>query len=255
MKKMHIATFSALCMMLLTACSGGAAAQTAVADVPRSGKIQVESTDTQVITVTSSESVSVVPDMAEIVYAITTQNKDAAACQSENGTKTDSLKESLKGMGIDEKSIKTSNYNLNPQYDWEKNGGEIVGYEMTAEITVSDVPMDLVGKLLASSVGAGVNQIQSVTYQSSSYDASYQEALKQAVTKAQEKAQTLADASGVTLGHAVRITESGSDQTARYRNTVSMSASKDTAGMGAAAELMPGEIQVEANISVEFAIQ
>lgn len=47
--------------------------------------------DEQLITVTSREIVKTVPDMAEIIYAVTTQNRDASACQTENSEKVNQL--------------------------------------------------------------------------------------------------------------------------------------------------------------------
>ena len=254
MMKKHIVmvAFSALCALFLTACNG-AAAPAAGGSVQVPDKIQIENTDSQVITVNASESVKVVPDMAQVIYGITTKNEDAGKSQEETAEKMDQLIATLKELGIEEKSIQTSNFDLNPRQDWNNNGA-IVGYEMSAQVTVSDIPLDQVGEVLSKSVSAGVNQVQSVTYLSSQYDASYQEALAKAVQAAQEKAQALADASGSTLGHAVRITEYSSNQAARYQNTMRASAKQDMA-VEDAMVMMPGEISVEANISVEFAIQ
>lgn len=254
MMKKHIVmvAFSAFCALLLTACNG-AAAPAAGGNVQVPDKIQVENTDTQVITVNAKESVKVVPDMAQVIYGITTQDEDAAKCQEEAAEKMNQLIATLKELGIEEKSIQTSNYDLNPRQDWN-NSGAIIGYEMSAQVTVSDIPLDQVGDILSKSVIAGVNQVQSVTYLSSQYDARYQEALKKAVETAQEKAQALADASQSTLGHAVRITEYGDNQTARYQ-TAARSFKQGEKDAGPGVVMMPGEIDVEANISVEFAIQ
>lgn len=91
MKK--ICTFGAVCALILTACGKTAhGVQTSGSgntdrSQQTSEKIQVEQIDSQVITVTSRETVRVAPDMAEIIYAVTTQNKDAAVCQNENSEK------------------------------------------------------------------------------------------------------------------------------------------------------------------------
>lgn len=252
-KHMIVVAFGALCALFLTACSGSAApAAGGTVQVP--DRIQIENTDTQVITVNAKEEVKVVPDMAQVIYGVTTQNEDAAKCQEDNAAKMNQLIAALKELGIEEKSIQTSNYDLNPRQDWNNNG-EIIGYEMTAQVTVSDIPLAQVGDILSKSVSAGVNQVQSVTYLSSEYDARYQEALTKAVAAAQEKAQALADASGSTLGHAVRITEYSDNQAARYQNMMRSSMKLESVVDTAGAAMMPGEISVEANVSVEFAIQ
>lgn len=256
MKK--IVTFGALCALLLTSCGRTAnAVQTSGSSqsggIQQAARVQVENTDTQVITVTSRETVKVVPDMAELVFSVTSQNADAAACLQDNQDKVNQLVETLKEQGLAETSIQTSGYDLNPRYDWQ-NDGQITGYEASTQVTVSDVALDQVGTVLSRSVDAGANQIQSVSYLSSTYDESYQEALKLAVAQAQEKAQALADASGCTLGQAVHITEYSNNQTARYvAGTNTAAAAADEAVK--AAVVMPGEIEIEASISVDYAIQ
>ena len=142
---------------------------------------------------------------------------------------------------------------MNPRHDWERNGA-IIGYEAITQVTVTGIPLEQAGLVMEKSVESGVNQIQSVSFLSSSYDECYQEALKMAVSQAEEKAQALAEASGCTLGKPVQILEHTADDRYRYANEAKLS--RNTAAMDSAeAEVMPGEIEVEANISVEYAIQ
>lgn len=256
MKK--IVTFGALFALLLTSCgrSSGAiqtSGNSQSGGLQQATKVQVENTDTQVITVTGRETVRVVPDMAEIVFAVTSQNADAAVCQQDNQEKVNQLVEAMKEFGFGDTSIQTSGYDLRPRYDWEKDG-QITGYEAETQITLTDISLDLVGSVLSGAVKAGANQIQSVSYLSSTYDQNYREALKLAVAQAQEKAQALAEASGCTLGMAVHITEYGSNQEARYTSAANLSADM-MSPVAEAAVVMPGEIEIEASVSVDYAIQ
>ena len=86
MKK--IVTFGALCALLLTSCRAAGAVQTSGSSqsdgIQQAARVQVENVDTQVITVTSRETVKVVPDMAEIVDSVYTQEAVAKSCQEEN---------------------------------------------------------------------------------------------------------------------------------------------------------------------------
>lgn len=218
---------------------------------PGSTVVPEEAAASRVITVNSRESVRVVPDMAEIVIGVTSQAPDAKVCQEQNTEAVNALIETLKSMAIAETSIQTSNYQLFTQNDWNNNG-EIIGYEMRAELTVRDIALEQVGDILAAAVAAGANEIGSVSYLSSQYDASYQEALQLAVEKARQKAQVLAEAGGCTLGTVAEITEYTDNQAARYQNS---SASGMRGEMAAVADMMPGEISIEANISVAFEIR
>ncbi|MGL5436458.1 MAG: SIMPL domain-containing protein [Lachnospiraceae bacterium] len=249
--KKNLVILATVGTILLTGCtSPGTPSAPQAAAAPGSAVI-----GSQVISVTTKESVTVIPDMAEIIIGVVNQDPDAKACQDKNAESVNALIAVLKENGITETSIQTTNHNLSTQNDWNKNG-EIIGYEMSTELTIKDIPLDQVGDILASSVGTGANQIRSVSYLSSQYDASYEEALKKAVAKAGEKAQALAEAAGCTLGPVAGITEYTDNQTARYREGSAVSMQMDNASTGAgAARMMAGEISIEANISVEYVIQ
>ena len=73
------------------------------------------------ISLSTSETVKVAPDMARIVYGIATEDADAEKCQQANAEKLNGLLEYLKGQGVAETSIATSDFSLNPMYDWSGN--------------------------------------------------------------------------------------------------------------------------------------
>lgn len=231
----------------LTACTQG----TGSAQIPDT--IKVENVKDNVITVQSAEEVKVVPDMAELQFAVTTQAEDAGTCQEQNSKDLAKVIDFLKNYGIAETSIQTSNYGLDPIYDWN-SGRTITGYEMNTTITVSDVAIDQAGTLITSCVGAGINNINQVTYLSSKYDEAYQQALKNAVEAAKVKAEAIAEAGGCTLGPVVRVEEYNNNQAVRYTNYQSLEAKAMGAG-AAAMDVEPGQLSVEARVTVEFGIQ
>lgn len=208
------------------------------------------------ISLSTSETVKVVPDMAQITYGITTEAADAEKCQQDNTEKLNQLLEYLKAQGLEEKSIATSGFSMDPRYDWSGNKRILVGYEMQTTVTVNDIPMDQTGSMLTGGVAAGANEIYSVSYFSSTYDEAYAEALTKAVELARTKAEALAAASGQQLGAVVNIQEYSDSQYGRYvASNLSMRSSKTEdagASMGADMSVMPGEMEVTANISVEF---
>ena len=83
----------------------------------------------------------------------------------------------------------------------------------------------------------------------------YQEALKMAVEMAKNKADAMAEAAGMTVVKAVNISEDGYYPQARY-NTAGASA-KQMMMEDAAADMgvMPGEVSIEAQVSVTFEME
>lgn len=238
--------------VMLSACSSPVS-QTVVPEVI---KVQnVESNENR-ISLVSSETVEVVPDMAELQVTIRTEDKDAKVCQQENTEKLNTLLEYLKGQGYAEESIETSGFSLNPRYDWSGNTQKLVGYDMRTTVTVTDIPMEQIGGMLTAVVENGANEIDSVSYFSSQYDQAYNQALAKAIELSRGKGEALAAASGMELGQVMNIQEQSDSQYGRYVNA-DLRASKnmamaDVAEEAAAMDVMPGEMQVTAEITVEF---
>ncbi|MCM1136084.1 MAG: SIMPL domain-containing protein [Clostridium sp.] len=210
------------------------------------------------IKVNSSEKVTATPDIAEVVYSVRTEAKEAADCQQQNAQSVSQVISLLTSLNVAESSIQTSDYYMNPVYDYSGNRSRIVGYEAITSLTVSDLPIDGLEQILAQSVAGGINTIQSIAYKASKYDESYQAALTAAVQTARQKAQVLADAAGCQVGPVVNIQETSGYSEARYndsalanqyRSSAKLMSVEDTAG-----SIMPGEIQVEASIVVEYAL-
>lgn len=237
-------------LLLLTVSAGvlliSGCASTAAPVIP--DVIQVNDAGSRHITVTGNEKVKVVPDVADIEFGVTTQADDAAKCQTDNSGEVDRVLEHLKSLGIEEKSIQTNNYQLSPRYDWSADTQTIIGYEMTTNITVTGLPLDQTGKLMSDSVNAGINYISAVSYRCSSYDASYQEALTLAIQSATTKAQAMAAAGSKNLGAVIAMEESRPNQAVRYSNYAKGAATEQAADMA----VMPGEVDVEAEVMVTF---
>lgn len=212
-----------------------------------------------VISVNSSETVTVIPDIAEIVYAVRTEAKDAASCQQKNTEDTAKVIELLKSLGVEETSIQTSDYYMYPIYNYSGNTQRITGYEASTALTVSKIPIDSLENILSQSVEAGINNIQSITYMSSKYDEGYSNALKLAMESAKAKAQALAEAGGCSLGSVVGVRENSNYSEARYTDNALSSKMRSAESLAAGVEdnssIMPGEVSVEVNITVEYLIQ
>lgn len=209
------------------------------------------------VTVNSSETVSVVPDMAEVVYSVRTGKSTAAECQRQNSESVAQVIELLKGLGVEERSIQTSDFSMRPVYNYSGSTARITGYEAETSLTVSDLKIDGLSELLSQSVASGINTVESITYQASGYDESYREALAKAMSAAYEKAGVLAAASGAKVGRVIAIQETSGYTQERYTDSarangfnamkeMSLEAAEDMA------EMMPGEVAVKASVTVEY---
>ena len=97
--------------------------------IPDTVKVQQGDSSDNRITVSGMEEVKAVPDMAQIQYSVYTQAATAQECQEENAKNVNQTLETLKGLGVEEKSIQTSDYGLSPIYDWNSGRQKITGYQ------------------------------------------------------------------------------------------------------------------------------
>ena len=256
MEKLNALLTIGIMSLSLIGCGPSTAAPLASADSASASSVY----ETNSIIVNSSEKITVTPDIAEVVYSVRTEAKEAADCQQQNAEAVSQVIELLKSLAIPETSIQTSDYYMNPIYNYSNNTARITGYESVITLTVSDLPIDGLDNILAQSVSTGINTIRSITYQASKYDESYQQALTKAVEAAYQKAQVLAEAAGSNVGSVISIQETSGYSEARYTDnalTNKYSSSISTEERAAkeladAAGIMPGEIQVEASIIVEY---
>lgn len=270
MKKIKI-LFICTLMLLITGCTDTASDRSMPEDdaALSSSSMESENSNTsttslsadsnhaagETITVNSSEQVSVAPDIAQVVYSVRSSHSDAAQCQQQNNDAVSEVVELLISLHIEESSIQTTDYYMNPVYNYSGSTPRLTGYQATTTLTVSDIPIDELGSILSGSVASGINSIQSVTYQTSSYDEGYEAALIQAMNSARQKAQALADAAGCQLGAVVSITELSGYSDARYTDyslTRGISDLQSAKMMAEDSAVMAGEIDVKASIVVEY---
>lgn len=207
------------------------------------------------VTVSSSASVGVVPDKVEISFGVVTQAKTAEKAQQENSETINKVIDQLMEMGVEEKSIQTSGYNLYPDYDYSGDTRKLLGYQVSTMLTVRDQEMDDAGKIVSECVKLGINDVNNFRFYASSYDDAYEEALQKAVAAAERKAEVLAESAGCVLGKVTEIKEGWQDTSTRYaKSNVAM----ETAAMDEAAvnmSLMPGETQITAQVTVTYMLK
>ena len=204
------------------------------------------------VTVSGSCTVYATPDKAELHFGVRSTKNTAADAQEQNTKDVTAVIDKLKELGVDEKNIVTSAYNIYQEYDYEKD--KPAGYTASTSLTIKDVDVDDAGDIITRSVEAGVNEVQNITYTCSEYDAKYEDALKDAVAAAKKKAEVLAKAAGKEVGSVQIITEGYQDTSARFISKSMSIASEEAVAYdtGAAVPLMPGDSEITANVTVTW---
>src|SRR3990167_9641681 len=76
------------------------------------------------------------PDIAKISLSIVTDALTSKMAQDENSKKSKAVTDYLKKQNIDDKDIKTTSYNIYPQYKYSQYGGnpQIIGYQVNQSL-------------------------------------------------------------------------------------------------------------------------
>src|SRR5258708_7570040 len=108
-----------------------------------------------VINISAEGKLTVKPDLATLNFAVQNDALTAAAAQSANTDKMNSVVSYVKSQGIDEKDIQTSGYSVNQKYDYSLKpigSPKIVGYTAYQNLTVKVRDLSKVSTLLDGAV-------------------------------------------------------------------------------------------------------
>jgi uncharacterized protein len=113
----------------------------------------------------------------------------------------------VKEAGVADADIQTQNYSLYAQYDYIDSVSRVGGYNANQQVvvTVRNIAeqKEAVSKIIAAATKAGINQVNSISFDYSKIDELKQQARLEAITDARTKAQAIAKAAGVKLGKVV----------------------------------------------------
>jgi uncharacterized protein YggE len=207
--------------------------------------------------VTGSGTVYAKADIANLSVGFkTTVKKTAAEATKENADKMNEIISAVKTLGVEAKDIKTTNYSLRPVYNWtEKEGQQLVGYEVSQNADIKIRDLDKIGDIIAQTTAKGANQVGDISF---TIDDEYQlknEARELAITKAKEKAEIIAKQTGMKLGKIKGVYESSVTPMPvyDYTNARKEMLSADAGNVSAPAiESGQNEIKVEVTLNYEI---
>lgn len=162
----------------------------------------------QTISVTGTGRSSVAPDRVTFNVGVQTVAATVDQAVNENNRKTAAVVAALKAAGATDAQITTSNFSIYPQQDYQQGRlPQILGYQVSNNVTVRRDKVADAGRLLQAAVNAGVNTSSGLQFEVSDPAAGRDKGLTAAYADARAKARLLAEAAGRTLGRAVMISE------------------------------------------------
>jgi len=221
---------------------------------------------TNTISVSGEGEVFAVPDTATFSVTVQEEAKEVQDAQETATEKVNEIIAFLKGEGVDEKDIKTTDYSVYPQYDYLQEicregycppgRQELRGFQVSQTLTVKVRDTEQAGELLSGVGSRGVSQVSGLSFTVDDEDALNAEARAMAIEDARTKAEELASDLGVRLVRVVGFYENDYGYPTPYaygRGGVSMDAVMESKAV--APELPVGENKIISSVSVTYEIR
>lgn len=263
---------SAASLLVLAACGGGGTASQT--DTPEPTVAEAQSVPTPTVTpnaapietnhpnsiqpettlsISAEGSIQREPDIAFLNAGVQTNGETAEAAMSANASAMNGVFEALAAADIDRRDMQTSNFSLQPQYDYSnRQSGEpprLTGYQASNQLTVKVRDLDTLGETMDALVGAGGNTFSGLQFaledDRSAMNAARDLAMKEAISRA----ELYAAASGYELARVVTISESGG-----YRPQP-MAAMAQTRNMESSTPIASGEVGYSVTVNVTFELR
>jgi len=218
---------------------------------------------TNTISVSGTGEVFAVPDTATFSFSVDETAKDVATAQASATKKTNAIIDYLKGQGIADTDIQTTDYNINPQYSYAAQvcpagiycppgQQSITGYQVSQTVSVKVHDTSKAGALLSGVGSNGATNVSGLSLDVSNQDALQIQARDKAITDAKNKAEVLAKSLGVQLVRIVGYSEGGGGPV-YYAKAMSAGATMDA--VAPAPQIPTGQNKITSDVNVTYEIR
>lgn len=208
----------------------------------------------QEITVTGEDKVYVKPDIAKVDLGVKTEEKTSQDAVNKNNEITNRIIKAVKDLGVDEKDIQTTSYNLSAVYDYTERGRNFVGYSLNQQITVKIRNFDIVGDVLDRATAEGANSIGDLQFTIEDPEKAQADARAKAIENAKEKALVLTQQAGLKIVKLSNISEGYSTPSTNIMYAKGMgSASVDSESV--APSVQSGQLEVTSTVYLTYRVK
>ncbi len=205
--------------------------------------------DDRTLTVSGASTVTLAPDSVELTMGVSATAATVGEAREASAASMQKLLDALLALGVAREDVQTSDFTVNPQYDYSTDRPALYGYEVSNMIRVRIRDLTQLSAVLDGTLTDGADHMYGLRFTSSQEGMAYDQAMQQAVAEAARKAGLLAEAGGVTLGEVLHIREgNGQGFVPVYREMTN--AAKDST-----TPIEAGQLTVSATVELVYAIR
>jgi uncharacterized protein YggE len=203
--------------------------------------------------VTTGEGVvKLAPDRVWVSVAAESRAKSPREAQRANADAMKAVLDKLKALGLPPDAVRTSGYDLQPEYDYANGRQLLRGYvaRNTVEVRLDDVSR--AGDVLDAAVGSGATSVSGVRFDLKDRSGAEREALRLAVADARARANAAASGAGLHVDRVIRIEE----QRVTIPEPRPMPMVRTMAAQAeAVTPITPGELEVRSTVTMTSTIR
>lgn len=196
------------------------------------------------VNVFGSSVIRVEPDIVSIRFAVSRLQQRPKDAFQEVQKASQNVRKYLEQAGVDE--VNTSRVTISQSFRYTSSEHKFIGYTTKVVFHVLLHQLDKMEDVLVGIVDAGVNELDSVDFQTTKLKAIRADARRQAILAAHEKAENYCNAAGITLGKILHIEDVNPDYLRRETGHVEAGRSNQLQAFD------PGSINVSAAVIVAY---
>jgi len=140
------------------------------------------------------------PDTAQIQFNVSVQDDTSSAAYQHASKEVEQVRQVLRANGLDPKTATVGFMSVQPVYDWKDPKHKVIGYRVTTDVTLKLKDFSKVGPITQQLADANVSETQTLSYTLENMDDAKNRAVEDAYRRAHNSADSLARASGRTVG-------------------------------------------------------
>jgi uncharacterized protein YggE len=214
-----------------------------------------DKTNTRQMTVAGTGKVYLTPDVSYIVIGVRSEADTVADALGKNNTQSTAVAAKLKELGVAEKDVQTSAFNVYPQQEFDRDGKPIRSFyvvENTVNVTVRDLKK--LGEILDAVVRNGANTINGISFDVENKASAITEARRLAIEDARKQADEMATAAGVKLGSVMNLSVYQNGNPTPMYDAKGMGAANATGG-GAQVPIAAGQLVIIMQSSITYELK
>ena len=201
--------------------------------------------------------VTLEPDIAFITLGVEAKATTVKQANAQAATAMDAIFAVLRARGVEDKDIRTTYYNIQPQYQYPRDESpKLVGYTVTNQVSVKLRDLDSIGEVIdeVATAGGDNTRINGISFTIDDDSEARVQARELAVKDAIAKAEQFAALTGVTLGNLMYISESGGGVYTERALKIDVAYAPE-AGVAPPTPISGGELDVRISVQAVFGIE